>query len=439
MSEQTLNDSMMNLVTALGRKSESRKYKQSTNKSNNYWLNTYFSSWIAEKYIDKTARDMVKKWRVIETSDTESEQLKLLEKLEDKFKVPMIAEEALAFGSLFGEILILAITDITEDQYATELNLSTEKLLRFIVIDDYKNGDIDTSILSKTFGEPLSYTVSNIEIHASRVHRLVTGKIPFSKRKKNGGQGVSDLNSKMDIIKAFDAISTSVSDLVEECKIDVLKMKGLNNQIAAGQEDLVVKYAQLAQQIKSLSNMLLVDADDEYDQKEITFSGLSDLWVKAREVVAGAMDRPVTVMFGQSAAGFASGEEDNQAYYGTINSLQESRLRPLLDFTDQFLLAMANINPDDFAYSFPSIEPSNLKEESTTFATYSTGIVSLYQNNLITGKQALMELKQKEVFSNISEQDIENIKELEKPYDNQFTDPYQITETGSQQSQNTTY
>lgn len=420
----TMNDGLESLKTGLGRKSAQRQYKNYSRKTNSFWLNIYRNSWLGEKYVDKTAKDMTKKWRSIKTSQTNAEKLKELEKLEEQFKVPVIVEEALTWGALFGEVLVLAITDIDSENYKNPLD-PNEKLLRFLVIDEYKNGEINNDIFSSSFGEPSFYTIKNIEIHETRVSRLIVGKVPFSERSKNGGKGVSDLQSKMEIIKAFDTISTSVADLIEDSKVDVLKMHELNNQIAAGQEGNIIKYAQLAQEIKSQNNMLLIDKDDDYDQKEHTFGGLSDLWVKSREVVAGALDRPITVVFGQSASGFASGEEDNKAYYETINSLQESRLRPLLDFIDSFLLKLAGIDSDDFGYEFPSIDSMNKLDEATILNTYATAVANLYQQGLLTGEQILKELKQRDIFSNISESDIVKIKELDEIYDNQSTNAYQ--------------
>ena len=106
-------------------------------------------------------------------------------------------------------------------------------------------------------------------------------------------------------------------------------------------------------------------AKPDGNKKNSPFAGLTDIWNQARTDLAGACDIPLTRLFGQSAAGFASGEEDNQKYYESIASLQESRLRPIDDFIDSFLLD----EPVDYIY--PSIELSNETEKSAIPNRYS--------------------------------------------------------------------
>jgi phage-related protein (TIGR01555 family) len=410
MGRIVLNDGLMSLHTRLGQKSEARKYGQAKTLSPSYLWNLYKSSWIVKKYIDKRTQDMTKRWREIQSNEFDADELAQFTKIEQELKVKDIAEEALMWASLFGDVLVLAVTDIAEEKYKDELNVNTEKIRKFVVIDRraFTLGDIEDDITSDNFGNPKTYNINGkLDVHHSRVHRIRAGKLPLSEKSRSR-YGVSDINSMYEAIKQFDCICTSISDLIEESNVDVLKVDGMNNQVSAGKENEVLEYAMVAKKVKSSTNMLLIDKNDDYDQKQANFSGLSDLQVKQGNVVAGATDTPITVMFGQSASGFNSGEEDNKNYYDSIGSAQESRLRPLLDFVDVFIFDKMGKKPLDWWYEFPTIDTMNKKDQASIFSAYCTGLASLIQSGIITEMQALKELKQKAVFENITDEDIRN-------------------------------
>ena len=409
---RTLNDGLISFHTKLGERSGARKYGTAKILSPNYLLNLYKSNWIVKKYVDKTAQDMTKKWRKIQSNEFQTDELSEFIKQERKLNIKEIVEESVAWASLFGDVLVLAITDIHDEFYITPLNLEKEEIKRFVVIDrrGFQLGGIDDDVTSSNFGNPVEYTITGsdpLKVHHTRVHRIKAGKQPFSESSR-AKYGVSDINATYETIKQFDSISASVDDLTEESNVDVLMVEGLNDQIDSGREDNVLGYAEITKRSKSASNMMLIDKKNGYDQKQVNFGGLSDIWVKAGNVLAGALDRPVTVLFGQSASGFNSGEEDNKNYYDTINALQESRMRPLLDFIDQFIFDLMKKKPLDWWYEFPTLDTMTDLDQSQIFSNYANAFSVGIQNSFITESQAMKELKQKAIIENITEEDIKN-------------------------------
>ncbi|MCF2964514.1 DUF1073 domain-containing protein, partial [Yersinia pestis subsp. pestis] len=205
---------------------------------------------------------------------------------------------------------------------------------------------------------------------------------------------------------------------IQEANVDVMFLSDLNRKIAAGLEDQVIEYARVVKETKSSTGILLIDAGDagqpsRYEQKTAQFTGLSDIITKMANVLAGALDRPITVLFGQSASGFASGEEDNKAYYATINGLQESRLRPMQDFVDQFILDKLSASTGQaLTYEYPSIANINEVEEATRFASYASGFSSLLQANIVTEDIALREMQARGVLTTITAEDVALAKTL---------------------------
>ncbi|MEX9217098.1 phage portal protein, partial [Providencia rettgeri] len=118
--------------------------------------------------------------------------------------------------------------------------------------------------------------------------------------------------------------------------------------------------------------------------------------------------RPLSILFGQSATGFSSGEEDNKAYYEDINGRQEARLRPLQDFIDQFILDKLAIT-DELKYTYPTIDSINEAELATRFTAYATGFSSLFQDFILDEKTILREMIARGLLTTVTEKDIEAI------------------------------
>ena len=70
----------------------------------------------------------------------------------------------------------------------------------------------------------------------------------------------------------------------------------------------------LSNMLKSYLNALVMDKEDEYHQKQLSFSGLSEILQECRLDVAAALRMPVTKIFGMATAGMTSGDDDLENY-----------------------------------------------------------------------------------------------------------------------------
>lgn len=412
-----MNDSLGSVYTSLGEKTNAITYKRRTLKDSEL-MDMYSNSWVVQKYIDKTADDMLKLPREL-TGDVDSGITQKISDLEAELKVQQVFRDALTWASLLGDSLIVAVTDCEEERIGDGLSLGEENIIKFLVFrkGEYTPGsDFNDDVSSKYFGEPESYQINvgkkSLNFHHTRCHRTKLGKQSIRDRK---APGTSDLQSRYDAIKIFDTAIISTGDTIQEANVDVLFLPNLNNQIASGQEAMVREYLEVMKRGKSSTGILAIDAGDtqsqgRYEQKNAQFAGLSDVITKMANVLAGALDRPITVLFGQSASGFNSGEEDNKAYYETINGLQESRLRPMQDFVDQFILDKLAIS-DELKYTYPTIDSINEAEEAARFTAYSTGFVSMLQASLINDETVLREMVARGLLITVAEDDISGIVE----------------------------
>ena len=79
-------------------------------------------------------------------------------------------------------------------------------------------------------------------------------------------------------------------ELIDEAKIDVYKIDGLAQKMAtAGGTSKITQRVQAANEIKNYINALVLDAKEDYQQKQMTFAGLADVMNQNRLGVAAAL------------------------------------------------------------------------------------------------------------------------------------------------------
>lgn len=421
MTQVQINDGLTSLATNLGKRQEQLRYTSgSCLTDDKVQLDTLWKqNWIVQKICNKKARDMTRKWRDIFSNDLEAEHLEKIESIERKIKLKATLERACVWASLYGGIAILVLTEkSTTSPLKTGQNI--EKL---IILEQGKvqpKGERNENVFDDNFGKYDIYTVNGrIDVHHSRLLFINAVERPLEEQ-HNQFWGLSDIEQVYEVLKRYDALSTNTGDLVQESKVDVFKMDGLTNKLAAGFESDIAKAMTSIQLIKSSTNTLLIDKENEYEQKELTFAGLRDLLIEFRNAVAGAAEMPVTILFGQSVSGLASGDEDIQNYHETIHGLQESRLRPVFEKLDPIISTMAvGFYPQDWWFEFVSLNEVKQEQKVNMLNTFSTATNILMQNGVLSEIQVANELKESGLFASISAEDI---AQLETPtHDDEFT------------------
>lgn len=421
MTQVQINDGLTSLATNLGKRQEQLRYTSgSCLTDDKVQLDTLWKqNWIVQKICNKKARDMTRKWRDIFSNDLEAEHLEKIESIERKIKLKETLEKACVWASLYGGVAILVLTEKN-----TTLPLkSGQNIEKLVILEQGKvqpKGERNENVFDDNFGKYDIYTVNGrIDVHHSRLLFINAVERPLEEQ-HNQFWGLSDIEQVYEVLKRYDALSTNTGDLVQESKVDVFKMDGLTNKLAAGFESDIAKAMTSIQLIKSSTNTLLIDKENEYEQKELTFAGLRDLLIEFRNAVAGAAEMPVTILFGQSVSGLASGDEDIQNYHESIHGLQESRLRPVFEKLDPIISTMAvGFCPQDWWFEFVSLNEVKQEQKVNMLNTFSTATNILMQNGVLSEIQVANELKESGLFASISAEDI---AQLETPtHDDEFT------------------
>ncbi|WP_141090154.1 anti-CBASS protein Acb1 family protein, partial [Campylobacter concisus] len=133
------------------------------------------------------------------------------------------------------------------------------------------------------FNRPSLSAVKGDKTHVSRLCRVQGGIKSYGVKQRDS---ISDIATTLDVIKMFETITLSVSDVIEECKIDIYKMQRYNEQIATGNEIEILKRLRLINEAKNYTNAIAMDMADDYVTREINLTGIAELWAKSCIVVA---------------------------------------------------------------------------------------------------------------------------------------------------------
>lgn len=419
-----INDGIVSMASALGAKSSSRQFVQSGKLSDQTLLNMYQDNWLIQKYVERITEDMTKKDREIKTA-LDSDQLEYMNDIATRLDVFTVRKDALAWGSLLGEALIVAVTsyrdeDTLDDYMQTPLDLEIERIERFIVVDktgfDTRDCGVVQDIRSASFNRPEYFNLQSgggIKVHHSRCHHICLGRSASRQRTSyRTKRGTSDVQAFKEQLITYLTACVNVSDIVDESKTDVMGIEGFNQGVASGNEDAYITIATAQKFIRSSTGFMLKDKNDLWEQKELTYSGLVDIIKMYRDDLSGATGMPLTLLFGQSASGFATGDEDKQNYCQMIQSRQESRLRGIDEFIDLFILDEMGLDEPRLRFEYPSIEVESKTESATVMQTVTTALSTMLQDGVITEAQYATELRHRGIVSCITDEDIDDLEDM---------------------------
>jgi len=237
--------------------------------------------------------------------------------------------------------------------------------------------------------------------------------LPFNEFRRNNYCGDSVLDRLYDDMINLSTVTTGAASMVYETNVDIVKVKGLMGLLMTAEgESLLRKRFTLAGLMKSFNNMLLLDSEEDFNTKTNTFGGLPDLLDRYMLLLAAGSDIPATRLLGESASGFnATGEGDMKNYYDMVSSAQQTVYKPLLDYFDRVMAAGLGIDPDaDMEYEFNPLFQMTQKETSDIQFQNAQRDQIYLTNGVITETIVAQELMQDGVYSNVTEDYIEELE-----------------------------
>jgi uncharacterized protein len=240
------------------------------------------------------------------------------------------------------------------------------------------------------------YNFYNERIHASHVFTMAGKEAPYIIRWILQGWGMSDVEHIVEPLNIFLRTQNVIYDLLKEAKVDVYQFEHFASSLSSNKgTQQMLRRVQVSNQAKSTGNAILMDMKDKYEQKQLSFAGLAEMWRENRIGLACSLRIPMTKLFGISAAGFNSGEDDRENYIGMIDAQIREHMRP----TIQYLLDLEMIRvfgeQYDIHFKFKPLRVMSAAEEETIKSSKHNRLLALAQGGYLT-PQEFMEIEQAE-------------------------------------------
>ena len=340
-------------------------YRRSKYFNYNELSTLYSTNWLAANVVDVPVEDSLRNWREITSNNSE----KIMQE-EKRLGLQKAIEKAEKWALVFGGAAIVIISDDGELHEPFNINaMSRNGLKRLVVLDRYNliAQQPNMDILAENYGEPEFYQVAigGQTVHHSRVIRFDGIEPTIEEKKRNNYWGNSIYEKLYDAISNSQTSTQLINGLLYESNIDVYKIKGLNSLVAQGQDELVVKRIQMAHELKSTVNGIVLDSEDDFVKKGNTFAGLAEIDDKFLQKVAGARGVPVTKLLGISPGGLnATGESDIRNYYDKLSSIQESKYTPKLKKLDEIITASLFGSTQEVEFEWNTLWQMNDKDKA---------------------------------------------------------------------------
>lgn len=396
------------------------------------WM--YRGSWLVGKAVDCIPQDMCKRGiKFLGIQD-----LKKIETLKQgmrRYGLWQHVMMTLTWSRLYGGAICVMM--IKGQDVSTPLRVETVgkgQLQGFLVLDRWmiepSLEDLVTDMDDADLGKPRFYTITadapalpRLRVHHSRVMRFVGVELPYWQMIAENMWGMSVLERLYDRLVAFDSATQGASQLMYRADIRTYSVEGLRKIIAAGGP----AYDALVSQIKhnalwqANERMFVIDSTDKFERQQYAFTGISDTILQFGQQISGAMDIPLTRLFGQSPAGMnATGESDLITYYDGIQQRQETDLRPRLGKPLRVIARSEGVDDEGVSdFTFNPLWQLTEEEKSTVAEKITALAIAAVESGIISEKTALKELRSQSsltgVWTQITDEDIDSADDRRPP------------------------
>lgn len=370
---------------------------------NTRWaLVTNFRSILAEAYaeygivqtlVDQPVADAFRTGYIVKTDQLDDSQKRQLYYYIERNRINEIIMEGFDWSRLFGGGGIIINTDQKPDTPLDYSKITKDSPLEFLAADMWElYTDIPMWNPWENMSEASTYNYYGMRLNRSRVLPIMGKKPPSFIRNRLRGWGMSELERVIRSINSYLKNQDLIFELLDEAKIDVYQLNGFNTAMLTAQGTRVAeKRVQTANTLKSYLNALVLDTTDKYEQKQLAFSGLSEILNQIRQGVAADLKMPLTKLFGVSAAGFNSGEDDIENYNSMIESEVRSKAKPVvLSVIEVICQKLFGFVPDDMNVEFKSLRILSAEQEENMKNSKFNRLIESVANGLVTPKQFMV-------------------------------------------------
>ena len=341
-------------------------------------LASYRDSWLMRKIVDLPPKDMTRAGREWQGDKA---VIGRIEQAEKRWKLWAKVKAGLVLGRLGGGALIIGLGDGSPAKpLPDDIGKDALKYLHLVSRHELTLGEFETDLTSEHFGAPKYFRLNGAEqgaaqgpkqgadIHPSRVitfHGAPVAHGNFVSREE-AFWGDPIYRSVIDAVQNADTALGGFAALVDEAKIDVFLLDLVDALQKPNGEALVQQRLNLVNMAKSIHRALILDKDDKWEQKQISWAGMPEVAQLFLATVASAADIPATRFLGKSPDGMnATGDGDERNYHAMIATAQEDDLRFIIEALDAVILPSEGISlGDDDWWQFAPLSKLSESEQA---------------------------------------------------------------------------
>lgn len=377
----------------------------------------FMYSWVAKQAIELPAKDMTRAG--ITLLGLDEDEVKILQRAIIKKNIWRQLFKVISWARLYGGALCYIRIDGQDPSTPLDINTITKK--QFVGLDILSRWQVTPSIgqmIRDNYSgqdEPEYYmsvidnslTTKPFQIHHSRVIKFIGNDVPWLQKIALLFWGQSVLVNIHSQIKSYDAIKTMIDQMANKAHIRTLKIEGMKELLAMGGEDgeaELMKYVNAIRLTQSTEDITVIDSNDDFEAAQYNFAGLKDIMEIAGEQISGATGIPQAKLFGRQADGLGASHAGDQDFYlANIENERELELRiPLTRIFDVLSLSeLGKPLPDEFSFTFDSLEQLNDDDVSKLGSETINTIATAFEKNLISQEEAREQLVESSVVTKL--------------------------------------
>ena len=291
-----------------------------------------------------------------------------IDELKDDIREKNIIEtvkQLLYWDRLFGGAgLICEVEGQDSSEVLTFENINQGDKINYYAVDrwEFSNTPYTSSDQIKSARIDEEFYYYDHIINKSRILLLRGIAAPSLVRPILQGWGLSVVEPLIAPSNNYQKALNLIYELMDEAKVDVYKINGLNTTLLAGDDKIVKDKLEIVNELKNFMKAIAMDSEDDFIQKQLNLTGIVDIIHELKLDICSAMDYPITKLFGTSPSGFNSGDSELKMYNSTV----ESEIRPyIFDIIKKILKleckCLFGVYINDLQLSLPPLE--NLNQE----------------------------------------------------------------------------
>lgn len=366
-----------------------RRYMISQNRMLLSYL--YVEIGIIQTLIDQPVDDAFAKMPIMQSNELKTEEIEEVQQYIQEHGWLEVFKQALKWQRLYGGSgLMINVPQNPASQFRIDrVNQNTP--IELYALDrwelNYKpSGEISPENMNVS--KPVTdtpYDIYGETFHKSRVLPFKGKEAPSILKMQLMGWGMSEVERMIRSLNSFLKNQDVIFELLDEAKIDVFKVFGFQDAVMGGQEDKVIKQVTAMNMIKNYNNAIVMDKEDEYDQKTINFAGLDQMYSQIRRTICGDLKFTEQKLWGTTTPGFGDGEDALENYNSMLES--EIRIKSRQNLIMIYKIACQVVHgfiPEDIDLEYPPLRVLTSEQEEKVKNDKFSRLLQTYQAQLIS-------------------------------------------------------